>query len=174
MSRAVDDIMSSILMSWLGVVALVARSTPRGSIRLPRWWQPAPRWLMRPVSWLASSGFRSVKPAGMSSVLPSGGRWRRRNRRRCSPSSCPRRWWRECAHTPPGPGGPSPRWSPRRWRSFCHETVGGVHAGEWAHGRERVRFRPTRSGGVVGRLSHSGPRAAAAPGCRRRGSESPR
>jgi hypothetical protein len=50
-------------------------------------------------------------------------------------------------------------------------TVGGVQAGERAHGRKRVRFRPTYGGGVVGRLSHSGSRPAAAPGRRRRGSE---
>jgi hypothetical protein len=170
-SRAVSDMLSSILASWL-VVVPAARNTPRGSTRLPRWWLRASRWLTRLVSWLLGSGARSAKRVGMSSVPPAG-RWRCQRQGRCSPSSCRWGWERECGSTPPGRGELSPRWSPKRWRSFCRRAVKGIRAGE-PSGRERVRLRPSHEGGTVGRLPHPGPPTAAAPRRGRRGSESER
>lgn len=172
MSRTVIDMSGSTFAAWLLVVVLGAMNTPRGSTPLSRSWWPALGWLTRLVGWPSVSGVRNVKRADMSSVPPVG-RCRCRSRRRCSPSRFRWGWWRECGSTPPGRGEPSPRWSPRRWRNFCHGAVKGIRAGE-SSGRERVRVRPSHDGGTVGRLPHPGSPTAAAPRRGRRGSESPR
>jgi len=168
-----SDMSGSMFVAWLVVVGLVARSTRRGSTRRSSWWRPGPRQLQRLVRWPTASGARRVRPAGMSSVPRSQVRCRRRRRRRCSPSRCRCRWRGGCEPTPPRPGGPSPRWSPRRWRSSCG-VVESVPAGERAGGRQRVRLRPSRGGGAVGGLPHPGSRTAAASWRRHRGGESPK
>jgi RNA-directed DNA polymerase len=173
-SRAKCDMSSSIFMSWLVVVGLVVMSTPHGSTRPLSCWPTAPGWLTRLASCRAGSGFRSGSPAGMSSGPRPVGRFGCRRRPRCSPSSCQYGWRSRCARTPRSRGAPSPRWSLRRWRSSCRGTAESVRAGERAGGRDRVRLRPSRPGGVVGGLPDPGSRTEAAHRRSRRGSESPR
>jgi len=162
----------STFMAWLVVVGLVAVSTPRGSTRPPSWLRPVSRWRRRRVSWRAGSGARNARPAGMSSAPPRAGRWRRRRRPRYSRSSCRCGWWHGCGRTPPGRSGLSPRWSPRRWRSSCRGRADSAREGERAGGRDAVRLRSSRGGGIVGRLPHPGSRTAPSHWRGGRGSES--
>src|SRR5574340_505405 len=108
-SRKSVDMSSSIFMTWLVVVAvLMPASTPSGSTRLPSWW-PLVLGSRRPqISLPSGSAVRRGRDGAMPSAPPKVGRWRLRSRRRCSPSSCRWRWWRESVSGPRHPGIRSP------------------------------------------------------------------
>jgi hypothetical protein len=110
-SRTNCDMLSSIFMTWLVAVAvLMPASTPSGSTRLPSCW-PLVLGSPRPqISLPSGSAARRGRGGAMPSAPPRVGRWRLRSRRRCSPSSCPRRWRRESASGPRHPGARSPPW----------------------------------------------------------------
>jgi RNA-directed DNA polymerase len=110
-SRTGRDMSGSIFMAWLVVVVvLMPASTPSGSTRLPSCWplvlgSPRPR-----ISLPSGSAARRGRGGAMPSAPPRVGQWWLRSGRRCSPSSCPWRWWRESASRPRYPGARSPPW----------------------------------------------------------------
>jgi hypothetical protein len=159
-SDTVCDMLSSIFVTCLVVaVVLVLGSSPGGSMRPLSCSSPGWRWPRPRVYWLIDSAARQGRRAGMSNVPRRTDRGLSRRRRRCSPSSCPRRWRPRFEPGQETRAARSLPWSPKRSPNSWRGAAVGLGAGERAGGRDRVRVRPPRGHRCVGGLHH--PRAPA-------------
>jgi len=163
--------LSSTLVTCLVAVGPVLMCSPSGSTRQRTCWPQMCRPRMPPGSWRAGSAARLGRRIATCSAPAGPGMCRCRLRRRCSPSSCRCRSSHGCGRMRPPRAGRCRRWSGRRWRSSWHELIEMIHAGERAGGRDRVRLRSPAGRGIVGGLSHLGPRTTLAQCACRSGSE---